>query len=516
MPSVDARKPALASGAVACVQVDKVIVAVTGAARLIATPGGVEIDVIGGRSQIGIAIGPWRRQGRLLRQAITGATGSGPLGCAESWKRRWGDAFIRLPDDRLQALWARSLWYQLASSTDGGQDGLEAPPPPMGLTSLCWQRHFPQDISFIHPALLRSGHIAIVRGWVERYRIDLESQEAITKSAFRVLADGGLAQGAHWSWEYPIGPESQQLQHGAPNWFQFQAHNAAYPSRMAWDCWRFLNDAAWGAAIAWPVIRASARFHASILRRGPDGLWGIHIAPSFGQEEFGGMNAPDYLCSLYAARSTLKTALAAAARLGVDDAECAQWRGILSDGLAFERLRHAPSGLLTTNRVVVDGSALGLQKHPIQLHPLVYTPTEGAIDPDSALAFERRASLTARWNEHGEAPIHSIGWTLPAYWVAAVRLGQGEALHRMLEPVQFAGMSGASDAEGITMLESTGETDTYYFTTSHGLYQQAVQDAFIDDTFGILRRHQSIPAAWRGARYANLRTADGNRHSGTV
>ncbi|HYG74286.1 MAG TPA: hypothetical protein VEK08_04700 [Planctomycetota bacterium] len=66
----------------------------------------------------------------------------------DGWHRRWGDVEIELPDDAAQALYERSQ-YQLLSCCSG-----ELLPAPAELAAL-------------YPALLRGGHVDIVRGWAE-------------------------------------------------------------------------------------------------------------------------------------------------------------------------------------------------------------------------------------------------------------------------------------------------------------------------------------------------------------
>ncbi len=481
-------------------------------------PASVTSDARGARIELGdgehlllIGCGAIARAGTIQQALAAVDPASWADSAAAAWARRWGDARLELPDPALQACWARSLFWQFC----GNAPEQSAPAPPCGLTGTMWRFPFPQDLSYIHPALLRAGHADLVAGWVEHFRSHLAWQEDVTKRIYRRASDGVPAAGAMWAWEFPIGPGADMLAHGTPNWYQFEIHNAHYPARMAWDCARHRRDPAWTEAIAWPVIRASARFFASVLERGADGLWGIHVLPSSGQDEYGGNanDAPDYLCALYAARACLRTALACAEQVGDRQTEHAQWRSVLADGLAFERLRHAPTGLLVANARMTGGAAFGHQKHPIQLQPLIFSPIPARFhdraDADAVRAYEHADTLCDRGPER---PRFSWGWTSPALWAAASRLGRGEDLGAMLAGPELDRLL---DRGGASLRESTVPGENGYYLTNHGLFLQAVQDACVDDTFGEVRIAGALPESWRGATWRGLRTADGGSHDGT-
>lgn len=63
----------------------------------------------------------------------------------------------------------------------------------------------------------------------------------------------------------------------------------------------------------------------------------MRVTPSMVQDEFGGENAPDYLCALFAAEYTLEAALRLVRVCGVrvDKEEGDLWRTVLREGLAY-------------------------------------------------------------------------------------------------------------------------------------------------------------------------------------
>lgn len=466
---------------------------------------GVRLTLAPGRHHLVVACGALARAGAVARAALAaiGDPAGWTAGADQAWARRWGAARLSLPVPALQALWARSLFWQFCGNAPEPSAGA----PPCGLTGIAWSYAFPQDLSCIHPALLRSGHHDLVAGWVEHFRAHLPWQQEVTARLFRRAGDGAPAGGAMWAWQFPVAPHAEALLRGAPNPYHFQIHNAFYPARMAWDCARHRREPAWTEAVAWPVVEASARFFASVLVRGGDGRWGIHVLPSSGQDEYGGRDSPDYLCALYGARACLATALACAAAVGRAGDEQRRWRTILADGLAFPRLR-AGNGLLATSAAAVDGNAFGRQKHPVQIHPLVFSPLPGAPDTDAVAAYGRADLICDRG---AERPRFCWGWTTPAWWLAASRLGRGDDLAAMLSPAELAHLC---DPAGQSFNELTADQVMWYFTTSHGLYQQAVQDACIDDSFGAVRVAGALPESWRGTAWRGLCTADGAVHEG--
>lgn len=482
-------------------------VLVHGPARVSARSGNLRVAFSAGRRGLLVASAAWARRDELL--AILprlGAPSAFLAAAARAWATRRGAASVRLPDPGLDGLFERSHHHLLASF----EPDPRCPAPPCGWSGNAWGFHFPQDISYIHPSLLRLGHLDLARGIVDFYASRLPLMEETTRRLYG-------AAGVLWAWEFPIGADTRILPDGrAPNPFQFEIHNAAYPARMAAETARHLGDRDWGRAVAWPVVLASARFYASVLKRGRDGLWGLHVKPSMGQDEYGGENAPDYLCALYAAEYTLATALRLARQLGLSPPadEAAAWRRVLAEGFAYPRLLQPRLGrILATS--AAPGYALGRQKHPIQLNPLTFLPI-GRIDDTVRRAYASRHAICSierpDMRHPGALGSFYSGWTLAAFWLAAVRMGDAPGLEHELRQTL---VSQYADPEWLQIYESSGFWKPYYLT-SEGLFLQTVTDAFVQDWSGRVRRHAAVPESWRGATYSGLRTADGRVHSGSI
>ena len=461
---------------------------------------GAEIQFEGARGQHLLLIG----QGRLERRAeilddlqSVESLADYAAEAARAWETRWGDAYVQIPDTRFAALWARSMFYVLATY---GPD-VASPAPPMGWSGAGWNVHFPQDLSYIHPALLRYGHGDIARAWIEFYRQNLDSMRDYTRRVWGV-------EGTMWAWTFPIGPNAPMNPTGGDwrdlplvcdDWYQYEIHNAAYPARMARETAQFLGEIEWSREVAWPIVYGSAQFFGSLLSKGENGLWNLAVKPSTGQDEFGGHNAPNYLDALLGARYCLKIALEMARELEIEVSETALWNQILSDGLAFERLRDAQTKLLRTCER--DGWKLGQQKHPVQLNSLMFLPLESAPDADAKAAFELRHQLCI-----GAKDSCFYGWTLPAYWLAGVHLGDAKSFESDLE---HAAPSRNVDENWIQLYESAPSGGPY-FVTSHGLYLQAVADAFVCDFWGEIQIGAAVPASW----IENLHLKNGSIYSG--
>lgn len=407
----------------------------------------------------------------------------------QAWHRRWGDAFVQVPVAEYQALWARSLYYTLCSYAPD----VRSPAAPMGWTGNGWPFHFPQDVSYIHPALLRLGHLDIAKAWIEFYRGYLAETVAVTKRLYR-------ADGAMWAWEHPIGPDTQMLADGTPNWFQFEIHNAAYPLRMAYETALYLHDPKWTREVAWPVVLESARFYGSTLRRESDGTWGLHVIPSMGQDEHGGQDAKNYLCALYSARYSLTVATRMARELNLETDELARWRGILAEGLAFGHLLLPQEGYCATCEGLVGREMLGRQKHPVQLNPLNFLPLDRP-EEQVLRAYARRYDICIEPGGNFFA-----GWTLAAYWLAAAHVGDAAGLLKGLGqalPARYV------DPDWLQIYESSGALSAPYYVTSHGLYLQALNDALVNSYWEGSQVGGACPETWQEVSFANLRVPKG-------
>ena len=460
-----------------------------GSCKVVADPRGLKLEFTErrGRHVLWLGAANESRREELVASLRAAEPKAWAARAAENWRKRWGSGWIHIPDPEKQALWARSHFYMLASYNAD----VRSPAPPMGWSGNQWPYGFPQDLSYIHPALLRLGHADIPKGWVEFYARTIPSMREITRHVFG-------ASGVMWAWEYPIGETSQLMMNGSPHRYAFQIHNAAYPARMALETARHLGDLAWAREFAWPVVLESARFFASLVRRAADGLWDLKVSPCSGQDEYDETERANYLCSLFSALYALQAGLQLAGQLGIEDGETARWRNILADGLAFPRLLGHESGTYALAQGADALSRFGVQKHPVQINPLVFLPL-GRLTRPTLTAYELRHQLCI-----GHEKREYAGWTLPAFWLAAAHMGDGQGL---LDDLAHGVPTGTIDADHIQFYESAN-AHAPFFVTSSGLYCQALQDALVQDYWGRTEFGSACPAAWQRVAFGGLRTSD--------
>jgi len=440
-----------------------------------------------GRHMLVFGIAAWGRSKKMLDDLnIADYSSDFENKSKDNWNKRWGNSYIQIPQPDFQKLWFRNHYYLLASYAPE----VRSPAPPTGWTNNAWPRHFPQDMTCIATALLRLGHIDVVRSVVEFYRENLESMKQFTKEVFG-------SEGTMWAWEFPIGPNSKLLRNGAPNWPQYEIHNAAYPAYMAREVSKYINDPAWSKDVAWPIVYESALFYASSLKKGPEGAWNLQVIPSMGQDESGPRNAKNYLDALYSARYSISTALEMANEIGINNSDFYQWRKILSDGLAFKNLYNPSLGVYATCQTNNGLNSFGMQKHPVQLNPLMYLP-KGSLNDAEKRAYQIRYDLCEKAHEH-----IFKGWTIPAYLISSARIGNGEGLLNDLNELKIGNMV---DESWIQIFEGTQRHDRAYYTTNGAWFMSSLCEAMVTDFFGETKIGNACPDSWKDVSFHNLYT----------
>jgi hypothetical protein len=480
-----------------------VLVRVFGSRAVISGEGPLTVGLSGHGRGVGIliALGSAQRSAALRTELDSFPTMDAYFeSSATAWRNRWGVGFLQTDDDHLQRHWARSMFWILSSF---GPD-VRCPAPAMGWSGNGWQFNFPQDLSYVSPALLELGHTDVVKSWIEFYAGCVPFTREFTQRIYGV-------PGTLWAWEHPIGCEGRLLDgvpHGTPNWFQHEIHNAAYPAQMAYETAVRLRDRRWLEDVAWPVIRGSAEFFAHAATQETDGPYSIDVKPAMGQNEFDEPNRRNYLCSLFAAASTLARGLAVAQELGVRDREIELWSRVLDEGLAFTRLFDPAFGMYATSEGDDTRVSPGTQKHPIQLDPLFSLPLRArewaAISAPTLAAYADQETLCRQ----GDGRLYD-GWTLPALALSAARTGDGERSVARIRQLQTASLT---DAEGVQLFESSlpifrgdaGRAKCYY-TTNAGIVATTLH-SLVHDEFAAYTAHDNPLTVARDWRLRTLRT----------
>lgn len=406
------------------------------------------------------------------------------------WRALWErSATFDFPDDAMQAMWVRSAAYILSTFND---DGIGFAPA-NGLTGNLFPFNFAQDMLYVHGALLALGRVEIAKAWIERFRAMVP---AMARYARRLWPE---ADGIYPPWELPHGAVDGFHAPAVPVVFCYEPHNAAYLARMAHDTAVMLDDPAWTAATAVPLIDGVARFYRSFCRKGADGRWHCELHPSVGQDEAGGRDQRDYLDVLYAARYSFERAVEHG--LDADGA----YRAILADGLAFDALR-SPRGCLYTSARA--GSAdFGGQKHPVQLNGLAYLPVSDRPAPYERAAYALRHDIT----KDARKPFFR-GWSLGEFLLAGTRLGDAAGWSKDWAALA---VSKYGDPVGVQLYETSDTPWKAFYITTHGLVAQSLMDNVAHDYWGPLALGGCL-AGPSPVRVRNLQLRSGVTISGKV
>ena len=404
------------------------------------------------------------------------------------WQQLWErTGWLSFPDDRVQQMWVRSMAYLLASYADFDY-GIQ---PTSGLSGNMFPFHFVQDMAYIAPALMMLGHVEIVRRWLEKFAGDIPDMRAYAKHLWPE------AEGIYPPWELPYGSIQGYHSPCVPVIYCYEPHNVGYLCRMAAETAEYLNDPDWTQRIAAPLIRECAAFYRAFANKGSDGYWHLKWYPCVGQDEAGGRNKSDYLCSLYSA----KYCFTAMCRFGLD--ETGEYSGILEDGLCFESLL-SPRGTLHTTRGADD---YGRQKHPVQLDGVTYMPTEQEAFPPERLAYSLRHDIT----EGAKIP-HYEGWTLGQFLLAGTNLGDVSGWKQDWDQMRPADYT---DPDWVQIYETSGQTEKSFYMATHGLVLQSLIRNYVNDYWNRIDV-AACPVFADGVAFGNIRSRLGAVVSGKV
>ena len=405
------------------------------------------------------------------------------------WHRTWQESgFLELPEKDAQLMWVRSMYLQL-STYAAQKKGLL---PPSGFAANCWPFAYSQDLSYIAPVLLATGHGDVVKAWAEYYAERVEGMKDYAKRVFG-------AEGAFCPWGYPYGSFDGFHDPEVPNQYYYELHNAAYMVRMVYEASLHVNDEAWTRQNAEPIVRECAAFYKSICAKEDDGFWHLFNDPGMGQDEMGGFNQKDYLCALYSAKYCFERAVL----MGLDTD--GTYSKILREGLAFPALQ-SENGYY----YACQGSGakdFGMQKHPVQLNELAYLPTEPTPSAAAVAAYGHRYEIT----ERAEEPFF-WGWTLGEFLLSGSRLGDKEGWRK-----DWGNMvkSENVDPDLIQVYEGSRIWDISYYSSTNGLFQQSLINNLVCDWYGELEIAKCYP--WEGeTRFKDIHSLLGVDVSGCI
>lgn len=170
-------------------------------------------------------------------------------------------------------------------------------------------------------------------------------------------------------------------------------------SKPLWLYYRFSGDIDYLRELAWPVLRSCARFCRAYLSEAPDGY--LHIVPTVSPEHWGLTPSfernRDCLSALTLTKYLLRAAAQAAAVLGVDTNEAADWL------TATERQVPYPTSQTDEGPVWVDVAGAPPIEYniPVPLSNVFWGDDVGLDSPPEILEIARRTMRQIRiWQPH--------------------------------------------------------------------------------------------------------------------
>lgn len=408
----------------------------------------------------------------------------------KAWHTCWANTgWMCFPDEAAQKVWVRSMAYMLESLDDFATGLIQ---PDNGFTGNPFPFHFVQDLEYIAPALMMTGHGDIVMKWVEHFAGEIENMKAYAKKLWPE------SEGIYPPWELPFGSVDGYHHPTVPVAFCYEPHNSGYLARLAKEAADFNGNTQWAQKYAYPLIREVCEFYRSAARKHDDGLWHMNWYPCIGQDEAGGRNKTDYLCSIYSAEYSFK----AAVELGLDSN--GNYAAILHDGLAYKSLEDKERGTLHTCTGVDD---FGKQKHPVQLDGLAYFPIQ-----DSPLQYEVNAyNLRHDITQDARKP-KFYGWTLGQFLLSGSNMKDSKG---WLEDWNNIIPSDYADPDLIQIYETSGNPLQSFYITTHGMVQQSLIRNYVNDYWGELDI-AGCPVFEGRVSFGNIDTRLGVRVSGVI
>lgn len=408
---------------------------------------------------------------------------------AQWWQRTWAKSTnLMLPDKQAQRLWVSSMALILSTYSED-KKGFS---PPMGFTGNGWPFAFPQDLSFIHTVLLKSGNLPIAKSWIEHFADNIEGMKSYTRRFYGV--DGICSP-----WTFPYGSFTGYHDPSTPNKFYFEIHNSGYLCRMVCETDKYINDTTWTKKNAVDLIRQTALFYRNISKKGADGLWHLFVNPSMGQDEKGGFNQEDYLDALYSAKYCFQKAIEY--KLDSDN----MYKLILSDGFAFPTLI-SKEGFYHANKGVIN-ERVGGQKHPVQLNSLTFLPVNETLKSTDSIAYQKRYSITLDANKP-----YFFGWTLGEFLLAGSRAGD---VNGWKKDWNNLAKSDYIDTEWIQIYETSRAHSESFYSITNGLVIQSLFSNLVNDWYNKLEIAKCNP--WKGNIYfTNLYSILGIKLTGKI
>lgn len=400
------------------------------------------------------------------------------------WAENWQHSWIGFPEERIHHIWNRGNYYNLSNIPVIPEKALI----PTGMNTNIWGFTFPQDVYYVQENLLRGGHFERYRKAM-KYWLDILPE--VKKYSVRIMD----VEGGFYPWTPPFDRWDEFEKDSVVGNDSYEIHNPAYVSAMVWHFYKYTNDREFLKEY-FPIMEEVWRFYSNVIHPNDRGTFDVNHHKAAGQDEASRLSSSkNLLCASYSAEYSLRNYLEAAKITGQCDPDLFESaQTILKAGLERNTLLNDRGYYVTYEG---DNRPINSQKHPVQLNAITFCPMPdlGNAAP-SVTAWKKRYDLTTE----ARKPV-SHGWTYAAFALSSSRLGQPIGLESDLSAGQYCAHA---DPRWIQFYEYTfwerWTLHTAYYFPTHGLYQQAITDAIVQDWQGFTDVFATILRDWRDKR----------------
>jgi hypothetical protein len=381
------------------------------------------------------------------------------------WHQFWARSYIAVPDERLQQMWYRSVYYLTCClprrvrsfSPEGGYGVFPA-----------FAGYHPQDSMYHLYAALSSNHPELCKAQIDYLLETLPMAQAAARNVYYL-------DGARYPWQSTPGLLPYLPGHANDGYYLHEHHVNGWIAEFVR---RYLSACGWDRSLTeryYPILREIARFFSSMLSRRGDQLE-IAYVPSAGQEETGlDYNRKNLFDMLVAAKWSLAVAAQAAGRLGKEANEAARWEAEASR-LSLSYCLRADSTYGS-----FEGDNGHEQKVPSQLIGVVMTALFEKHLPEFSKTYDYLRT---------NVRIDACSWSPGYYAIAAARLKRSEqALQALQEGFKF------SKPPWILFVENTYQVPNRmpYYLAAHALFVQALNEILLQDWSGKIDLFPACP-----------------------
>ncbi len=383
----------------------------------------------------------------------------------EEWGKYWEESYVRIPDERLEKVYCTAQYHLRANATRWSF--------PVGIFPTHWAgKYFGWDEMFCYQALISSNHPGIARRCPEFRFAGLP--KAIARAGH--YRKPGI-YGARFPWEaLEDGTEGT----GPGFWLEHVFHMSNI-ALSGWFQYLYTDDKEYLEKTGYPVIKECARFfRANMIYEGPDG--GMFIGKCTDLERLGPARQNPFMTSC-GAIYTLEAAAQAASRLGIDDAEAADWKHAaakLRQSLPHDGDRYVPYAGCQEESVASLG---GLFPYPLF---------------DETDARQRNAVYHFVANGKASGNMYPVGQSLCAWyagWMAAALAALGDRT----EPVKL--LEKAAEGAGCfgEMFEINEPKVSMHpwFATASGNVVYAMNQILVQSRGDCILIAPAVPEAWQ-------------------